>query len=159
MKNINIRLACPNDLDFIYNSLIELFTEGQVIERFSQNRTSLSQILFSSQPGAEVLISEIENIPTGFALFSMTNRNFPLFDGPGLYLHDLYVKRQYRRMGIGTKLVNQLKKIAKDRSCTRIDWVLLKNNTLGKDFYASIDAAKPVGYIEYMRINCTDSVS
>ena len=157
MNTINIRFANPNDLDFIYESLVELFTEAHVIERFSQTKHSLSQVLFSPYPGAEALIGEVKNVPTGFALFSMTNRNFPLFDGPGLYLHDLYVKEQYRRMGVATELVSKLKKLAKERSCTRIDWVLLTNNKLGKIFYASIDSAQPVDYVQYMRINCVDT--
>ena len=141
-------------MDFIYNSLIELFTEQQVIERFSQTKASLSQILFSIQPSAEVLISEVEHTPVGFALFSMTNRNFLLFNGPGLYLHDLYVNKQYRRMRIATMLIKRLEELAKERSCTRIDWVLLTNNKLGQNFYASMESAKPVDYIQYMRINC-----
>ncbi|KTD43127.1 GNAT family N-acetyltransferase [Legionella parisiensis] len=157
METINVRFANPHDLDFIYNSLVDLFTEAQVIERFSQTKSSLLQILFTTSPGAEVLIAEIENLSVGFALFSMTNRNFPLFDGPGLYLHDLYVKEKYRRRGVATQLVNQLIELAKERSCTRIDWVLLTNNALGQNFYASIDSARPVSYIQYMRINCNDS--
>ncbi len=154
METLNIRFACPDDLNFIYNSLIELFTEGQVIQRFSQTKESLAQILFSMQPEAEVLISEVEHTPAGFALFSMTNRNFPLFNGPGLYLHDLYVNKQYRRMGIATGLIKKLKELAKERACSRIDWVLLTNNTLGQNFYTSIESAKPVDYIKYMRISC-----
>lgn len=100
MEPINVCFANPHNMDFIYNSLVELFTEAHVIKRFSQTKRSLLQILFSTHPGAEVLIAEIQNLSVGFALFSMTNRNFPLFDGPGLYLHDLYVKEHYRRKGI-----------------------------------------------------------
>lgn len=153
---MNVRFAYPSDLEFIYNSLVKLFIEAQVVERFSQTKASLSKMLFSTQPAAEILIGEMEHTPVGFVLFSMTNRNFPLFYGPGLYMHDLYVKEPYRRMGMATKLINQLKNIAKERSCTRIDWVLLTNNKLGQIFYNSIESAKPVEYIQYMRINCEE---
>lgn len=77
--SLNIRFACPDDLDFIYDSLVELFTEAHVIERFSQSKASLSQVLFSIQPSAEVLIGEIKQTPAGFALFSMTNRSIPTY--------------------------------------------------------------------------------
>lgn len=149
---ISTRFANLEDLDFIYDALVELFTEACVIERFSQTKTSLSHILFSPQPAAEVLIAEIKHESAGFALFSMTNRNFPLFDAPGIYLHDLYVKKPFRRKGIATELINQLNTIAKIRQCTRIDWVLLKNNEAGHNFYKSIESAKPVEYIQYMRM-------
>lgn len=158
MSNINIRFACSDDLDFIYNSLITLFTEQHVIDRFSQTKESLSQQLFSNFPTVETLMAELDKLPVGFALFSTTNRNFLLFDGPGLYLHDLYVEKQYRRKGVATALFNQLRTIAEERSYTRIDWVLLKNNELGQNFYTSIESAKPVDYINYMRINCISQI-
>jgi ribosomal protein S18 acetylase RimI-like enzyme len=64
------------------------------------------------------------------------------------------VNKQYRRMGIATGLIKKLEELAKERACSRIDWVLLTNNTLGQHFYTSIASAKPVDYIQYMRINC-----
>lgn len=148
----HIRFAILDDLDFIYNSLIVLFTEQGVIKRFSQSKASLSKALFGDQSIAELIIIEVDKHPAGFALFSMTNRNFLLFEDPGLYLHDLYVQKQHRRMGLATKLIEQLKAIARERSCNRIDWVLLNNNQLGGNFYASMDEAKSVDYIKYMRI-------
>lgn len=153
-NNITIRFAFSKDLNFIYDSLVELFTEQNVLERFSQTKETLSENLFSAQPIAEVLIAEINNVPIGFAIFSMTNRNFLLFSGPGLYLHDLFVKEAHRRVGIGKKLLNRLKELAEERSCTRIDWVLLTKNDLGRNFYSNIPEAKPVDYIQYMRMNC-----
>ncbi|MDI9819767.1 MULTISPECIES: GNAT family N-acetyltransferase [unclassified Legionella] len=155
-KTLAIRFAVYQDLDFLYNSLVELFTEQQVLDRFSQTKETLLQNFFSAQPIAEALIAELDNVPVGFAIFSMTNRNFLLFDGPGLYLHDLFVKEQGRRQGIATKLLARLNELAKERLCTRIDWVLLTKNNLGRDFYSSIETAKPVDYIQYMRINSTN---
>lgn len=151
---MNIRFAETSDLPFIYQSLTELFTEAQVIERSSQNQDTLAAILFSENPTAEVLLAMDSEEAAGLALFSMTNRNFPLFAGPGIYLHDLYVKPDCRRKGMATKLINHLKNIAQKRSCTRIDWVLLRNNQAGKDFYESIENAGAVDYIQYMRIPC-----
>lgn len=155
-KAVTIRFASFEDLNFIYDSLVELFTEQQVLERFTQTKETLFRHLFLEQAIAEVLIAEINNVPVGFAIFSMTERNFLLFNGPGLYLHDLFVKEQYRRIKIATKLLNRLKELAKERSCSRIDWVLLTKNELGRNFYSSIETAKPVDYIQYMRINCTN---
>lgn len=150
---ISIRFAEPKDLDFIYTSFVELFTEANVLERFSQTKDSLSQALFSRQPFAEVLIGEINKRPISLALFSMTNRNFTLFNGPGLFLHDLYVQKEHRRKGVGTKLIHELNKIAQTRAYCRIDFVLLKNNELGHHFFKVMQNAKPVEYIQYMRIN------
>ncbi len=140
-----IRFASSEDLDFLYNSLVELFTEQHVLGRFSQTKETLFQNLFSAQPIVEALIAELDNVPIGFAIFSMANRNFLLFNGPGLYLHDLFVKEQCRCLGIATKLLNRLNELAKERSCTRIDWVLLTNNDLGRKFLFKCRDSKTCG--------------
>lgn len=51
MEPINVRFANPHDLDFIYNSLVELFTEAHVIKRFSVNRTRQRALLYTNRLG------------------------------------------------------------------------------------------------------------
>ncbi|HHF7344088.1 GNAT family N-acetyltransferase [Legionella feeleii] len=150
---VKVRFATPQDIDFIYDSLVELVKESRLEKRFSQTKNSLFRMIFLNDSAVEVLIGQAGNNPVGLALFSMTNRNFMLFNGPGIYLHDLFVNERYRRMGIATALINQLKKIARERQCSRIDWVLLTDNKEGKEFYKSLQCAEPVEYIQYMRIN------
>ena len=146
------RLATSNDLDFIYQSLKDYVKEGGVAHRFKHTQDSLKAALFSQHPIAEVLIAEQNGQPVGFALFSNTQRNFPLFNGPGLYLHDFYVLPDYRHQGIGTEFFNQIRNIAKERKCDRLDWVVLKDNDAGKEFYKTIPDAQEVDYIHYMRV-------
>ena len=49
-------------------------------------------------------------------------------------------------------MVQKIKKIAQERRCCRIDWVVLKNNHPAVDFYKTIGDAQEVDYINYMRI-------
>jgi ribosomal protein S18 acetylase RimI-like enzyme len=88
----------------------------------------------------------------GLVLFSPTNRNFDVFERPGLYIHSLYVLKQFRRQGIAKKLIDKIKEIAKKENYGRIDWVTLKSNNVGAQFYQTIDDVKVVDYIDYMRI-------
>lgn len=150
---VKVRFATPQDIDFIYDSLVKLVKEACLEKRFSQTKNSLFRMLFLNDSAVEVLIGQARNTPAGLALFSMTNRNFMLFNGPGIYLHDLFVDERYRRMGIASALINQLKKLAKERQCSRIDWVLLTDNKPGKEFYKSMQGAESVEYIQYMRID------
>lgn len=53
----------------------------------------------------------------------------------GIYLEDLYVKEQYRGLGIGTKAFEYLKKIAKENNYCRIEWNCLKSNLPAMSFY------------------------
>ena len=149
---ISMRYAKPEDLDFIYQSLMAMVKEQGIQDRFSQTEESLSQALFSDHPLAEVVLAELEGKRVGFCLFSLTNRNFELFDRPGIYLHELYTQPQFRKQGVARALIEKITEIAKERSCGRVDWVVLKDNQPALQFYKHIDAAVVVDYINYMRI-------
>ncbi|MBR2398122.1 MAG: GNAT family N-acetyltransferase, partial [Clostridia bacterium] len=90
---------------------------------------------------AEVLLLEVENKPVGFALFF---HNFSTFLGKaGIYLEDLFVKKEYRGKGYGKALLKELAKIAVKRGCGRLEWSCLDWNKPSIDFYLSL-SAKPM---------------
>ena len=151
-NNIRYRFADVQDLDAIYQYLLSMAQEQGVAERFSQTKDSLSKALFSNNPLAIVLIAEMDGAIAGFCLYSTTHRNFTLFEGPGLYIHDLYVVPQFRRKNIATGLLNEIEKIARQQSFSRIDWVVLKENQGAIAFYDTVKNATLVDYIRYMRI-------
>lgn len=149
---INFKLAEPNNVEFVFQSLKDEATKQNLTHRFFLTKERLFDALFSEKAFAEVLLAWLDNQPIGLILFSMTQRNFNLFHGPGIYVHCLYVAESFRRMKVGTQLTEQVKKIAQERACSRIDWVVLKQNQGAIDFYNGIQQAKEVDYIHYMRM-------
>lgn len=148
---ITVRFASKEDVDFIYKSLKEMAIEENMSERFSQTKESLRYILFSQNRFAEVLIAECDKLPSGLCLFHKTNRNFHLFKKPGIYVDDIYVHPDYRRMSIATSLENSIINVAKDRNCDRVDGVVIKNNVQGQQFCQSLSEVNVVDYIDYVR--------
>ncbi|HYF98411.1 MAG TPA: GNAT family N-acetyltransferase [Coxiellaceae bacterium] len=146
------RYAKPDDLHFIYQSLKAMVEEQNIQDRFSQTADSLAEALFSDHPLAEVLLAELDGKLVGFCLFSLTNRNFDLFNAPGIYIHEIYTVPAYRHQGVARDLIKRMKAIAKERGCGRIDWVVLKDNQPAMEFYKKVSGAVPVDYIDYMRI-------
>jgi ribosomal protein S18 acetylase RimI-like enzyme len=149
---INFKFAKPNDVGFVFESLKKGTSQQNLTHRFSLTKERLWDALFSEKAFAEVLLAHLDNQPIGLILFSMTQRNFDLFHGPGIYIHCLYVAELFRRMKAGTQLIEQIKKIARERDCSRIDWVVLKQNRNAIDFYKNIHQAKEVDNIHYMRM-------
>jgi ribosomal protein S18 acetylase RimI-like enzyme len=76
--------------------------------------------------------------PAGFALFFHT---FSTFLGrPGIYLEDLYVKPEFRGMGIGRAVLVYLARLAKERNCGRLEWSVLNWNEPAIRLYRGIGA-------------------
>jgi GNAT superfamily N-acetyltransferase len=83
-------------------------------------------------------MAEVDGQPAGFALFF---HNFSTFLGRrGLYLEDLFVRPQYRGLGLGKRLMVHLAKLAVERGCGRFEWSVLDWNEPAIRFYRSLDA-------------------
>ncbi|MGD2200747.1 MAG: GNAT family N-acetyltransferase [Candidatus Bathyarchaeota archaeon] len=74
----------------------------------------------------------------GVALYYYT---YSTFTGkPTLYLEDIFVPEEYRGRGIGTSLLIELAKIAVEKDCGRMDWIVLDWNKSSWEFYKSLGA-------------------
>jgi GNAT superfamily N-acetyltransferase len=102
--------------------------------------------LFGEKPVAEAYVAELpadavaegESPVVAFALFFT---NFSTFLAqPGLYLEDLYVKRQHRGLGIGRALLTRLAKLAAERNYGRFEWSVLDWNENAIRFYEKLGA-------------------
>jgi GNAT superfamily N-acetyltransferase len=90
-------------------------------------------VLAQPESTVEVLLAELSGRAVGFALFF---ENFSTFLGqPGLYLEDLFVLPEMRRIGVATALFERLFQIARDRDYGRIEWAVLDWNTPAIEFY------------------------
>lgn len=147
------RMATPDDLAFIYHALKSMATEEGIVHRFSQTQESLNKAVFSHKRFAEVLIAEVNGNKAAICLFSMTKRNFHLFDHSGIFVHDLYVDVNNRKIGLATGLIKELRKIATQRNCDRIEGIVLNDNTTATNFSNSIADAKVVDYMKIVRIS------
>lgn len=60
--------------------------------------------------------------------------------GKSMYMDDLYVRPQFRGTGIGTQLINEVIKEAKETGCHKLRWQVSNWNTPAIDFYKKIGA-------------------
>src|SRR5262249_53705327 len=74
----------------------------------------------------------------GFALFFFNYSTF--LARPGLYLEDLFVEPEHRGRGHGKALLAAVARLALDRGCGRLDWVVLNWNEPALRFYRALGA-------------------
>ena len=132
-----IRFATREDIPEILRFIRELADYEKMLNEVIADEKLLEEWIFDKKK-AEVIFVLHDEKPVGFALFF---HNFSTFLGrAGIYLEDLYVSPQYRKLGYGKELLSALAKIAKERSCGRLEWACLNWNQPSIDFYKSLGA-------------------
>ena len=83
----------------------------------------------------------------GFALYF---NNFSTFlTRPGIFIEDLYVKKEYRGKGIGKALITYLAEKAVSNGYGRVEWNCLNWNQPSIDFYLSLGAIQMKDWTTY----------
>lgn len=137
MKNGSIRPATKADAQVI----VELIRQLADYEKLSHEAVMTPELIEKNvfENGyAHVLLVEENEAIIGFALYFF---NFSTFLGkPGLYLEDLFIEPQHRGKGYGKQLLIELARIAVEKECGRMEWIVLDWNTPSIEFYKSLGA-------------------
>ena len=141
MYEINITKAVRDDIPVIFELMKGLAEFEELLDTFYATEELLEQAVFSDNPAVEVLVGRLDGEIKGYALFF---HNFSSFLGrPGMYLEDIYVEPDSRGSGLGKQLLVEVARIAKERGCHRLEWLVLDWNEKAIRFYDSL-GAKPL---------------
>ncbi|KAJ3158895.1 hypothetical protein HK101_001217 [Irineochytrium annulatum] len=136
---ISIRPAVVADIPQIHAFIGELATYEKLESEHTGTISDLERTLFGATSYAYVLIASLEGHgDVGFALYFFNYSTW--LARPGLYLEDLYVRKEVRGLGVGNALLRALAKVANDRKCGRMEWCALDWNRPAIDFYRSLGA-------------------
>ncbi|NLT37383.1 MAG: GNAT family N-acetyltransferase [Methanomassiliicoccus sp.] len=113
------------------------------------NEETIRDSMFMSEC-AEALIGMLDGKPVAFALFFHTYAGF--LGKPNLYVEDLFVVEEHRGKGLGKSMIACLAKIADQRDCHRMDWLVLDWNEPTIAFYKGLGAA-PVSDMTVYRLS------
>jgi GNAT superfamily N-acetyltransferase len=92
----------------------------------------------AAPPRFYALIAEVDRRAAGIALFFVTYSTWG--SRHVLYLEDLYVRGEFRRFGVARRLMAELGRIALERRCGKLQWVVHSDNAAAVRFYESLGA-------------------
>lgn len=139
MQDLTFRFAKESDTPTILHFIRLLAEYENMLSDVVATEELLRHWIFAEKK-AEVLFAVAEGTEVGFALFF---HNFSTFLGrAGIYLEDLFVKKEFRGKGYGKALLQELARITVERDCGRLEWACLDWNKPSIDFYLSAGAAQ-----------------
>jgi GNAT superfamily N-acetyltransferase len=136
--SVKIRNAAPKDAAAIHAMIRELAAFEKLSRQVKAGSRDLARVLGGPRPLVRALIALKGREPVAYALYFFSYSTF--VGRPGLYLEDLYVKPPFRGLGIGKQLLSRLARIAKSKSCGRMEWSVINWNRRAIRFYKSLGA-------------------
>jgi len=136
--NTRIRRAIPADAAAITSMIHGLAHFERAPDQCTVNETQISTALFNASPTLRAHVAEVDGEVAAMALWFL---NFSTWDGvEGIYLEDLYVRSQFRRLGLARGLLAALASECVDNGYTRLSWAVLNWNTDAIALYEAVDA-------------------
>ncbi len=133
-----IRTATEADAPQILAFIRALAVYERAPDAVTATEAGLLRDGFGSNPVYYCLIADYDGRPAGFALYFF---NYSTWKGrPGIYLEDLFVHPEFRGLGIGKALLQEVAAVAVERGCPRLQWEVLDWNTPAIDFYKAMGA-------------------
>jgi len=137
-----IRKAKPAEFKEIHKLILEFATFINTPEKV---RITPAQMIEDKDIFNCIVVKKGDKI-IGFASYFFPYHSW---SGKAIHLDDLYVTENYRGLGIGSKLFDEVIKIGKEANCRKMRWEVSNWNTKAQTFYKSKGAI-----IDDVEINC-----
>lgn len=134
---LTIRTAKRSDVPVLRQMIWELAEYANKSEQVRTTESDIARDGFGAQPEFRALLAEWCGEAAGFAIFL---NHYSTWTGAGLYLEDLFVRRELRRKGIGKALVSAVACVAVEEKRIFLRWVVLDWNEPAISFYEKLGA-------------------
>jgi GNAT superfamily N-acetyltransferase len=113
----------------------------------AEARMRLARDATSDPPRFHVLLSEVDGLVVGYAIYFFTYSSF--LARPTLYLEDIFVLPRFRGHGAGIGLFRECVRQAIAEACGRMEWQVLSWNTPSIEFYQRLGARHQDGWLPF----------
>ena len=134
-----------NDTDF--DDLIVLFQEFADFQNSSEKMTnSIEQIKEDKDLFSGLIVKDDTGNLVAYIVYFFF---YSTWSGKILYIEDIYVRKAYQNMGVGSQLIRRAIDVAKAEKCKKVRWPVSSWNTNAIGFYESLGAE-----IDKIEMNC-----
>ena len=134
---ITIREGIKEDLPAVLRLIKELADFEKSIDEVTITLEDLENDGFGDRPWFWFLVAEENNQIVGLSFYWI---RYSTWKGKFLFLEDFVIKKEYRRVGIGSKLFEETIKICKKKDLNGMIWQVLDWNNQAIKFYKKYNA-------------------
>ncbi|PYX95084.1 MAG: GNAT family N-acetyltransferase [Acidobacteria bacterium] len=135
---LSIRPATVDDAGLLARMIHELAEYERELDQVTVTEADLIRDGFGREARFRAVIAEWDRQAAGYAFFFGFYSTW--VGRPGLFLEDLFVRPQFRGLGIGKSLLAHIAGLAREEQCFGVRWQVLDWNQAAIDFYKSIGA-------------------
>lgn len=142
-----IRKGTINDLDQALNLVYELASFENAIEEVKNSIDAMREDGFGENPVFGFFVAENKGAIIGIAVYYF---RYSTWKGKMLYIEDLIVTENFRKAGIGTKLMDEVMVEAAMTNCNGVQWQVLDWNEPAIKFYRKYKPKLDGEWINFM---------
>jgi GNAT superfamily N-acetyltransferase len=134
---LRIRALTAQDLPQLREMILEFAAFERLADQVTVTEETLARDAFGTHPRFRAVLPEWNGKLAGYAIY------FPFyssFQGPGLFLEDVYVREEFRGKGIGKVLMAEVAATAVREGLWALRWEVLDWNQPAIDFYKKLGA-------------------
>jgi len=135
---ISIRPATIDDAPLLATMIRELAEYERLLDEARATAEDLARDGFGADPKFRSMIAEVDGQAAGYSLLFRTYSTFR--GSAGLFLEDIYIRPQFRRMGIGKAFFAHITEICVREGYSSLRWEVLDWNAPAIDFYRKLGA-------------------
>lgn len=137
MVDIKIRKGTKEDLPQVLGLVKELAVYERAPNEVEVTVEEMQDWGFGKDHIFEFFVAEDGSKIVGISLYYY---KYSTWKGKCLFLEDIIVTENYRRYGLGSKLFNEVARVAKQQKVRRMEWQVLEWNVTALNFYKKYEA-------------------
>ncbi len=143
--DIVLREATANDMPQVRKLVEGLALFEKAPEEVTVSLNEFINDGFGDNPFYKCTVAESNNKIIGFCLYYVA---YSTWKGRIVYLDDLFVNEEYRKHGIGKKLIDSVIYYAKEIQANQVRWSVLEWNENAINFYKKLGVAFDAEWIQ-----------
>lgn len=141
--HFDIRPIKLEEINVVFDLLVELARHEKIEDRLKITPKKMEEELFGAKADWSCLVvTTTDDEIIGFSLFSFANINRSFNQTPLIHIDDIFIKSEYRKLGLGKKLLEAIAIKANESGVDRMELWCLRDNYLGQSFYNKLNARK-----------------